>query len=141
MRLNDCNVVEAFGVWKSEWISMASRFIRVFAGKFLESDVISSVSEISWEKLFEVARSDSPPLRLQLEVEDYLGRVGAEVSVRFHPSMGTGSSVTVEIAWPKTASVSEFHRFLKCAERAAAVARTAERILNNSLKEVNDERS
>lgn len=129
MKLSDRNVVEGFEGSRLGWISVARRDVLAFAEAFLEIEEASLVSESTRGNLADVVRSNSPPLRLRLEVVDELGREGAEVSVRFHPSLGTGSSVEIDLDWPETASGFEFLRFLRSAERATTVARVIERIL------------
>lgn len=127
--MNTKNVVEAFDGSRLGWILVARRAVRAFVDAFLEIEEASFVSESTRGNLADVVRSDSPPLRLRLEVVDELGRKGAEVSVRFHPCLGSGSSVEIELDWPETASGFEFLRFLRSAERATVVARVIERIL------------
>lgn len=139
MELNTTSVVDEFDGSKLGWISTARRAVWTFSQEFLKSKAVSLISSKSLSDLLTVICLESPPLHLRLEVVDDLGCAGAVVSVRFHPRLGTGSSVEVELDWPETASGFELHRFLRCAERAVVVARVVERILNNFSEEsVND---
>ncbi len=129
MQLNTENVVETFEGSKLGWIRTARRVVRAFAARMLVSEEVETLLPTSRLTLIEVVESESPPLRLRLGVLDDLDHLGADVSIRVHPGLGTGSSVTVEMIWPRSASAVEFHRFLRCAERTATVVRAAERIL------------